>query len=302
MLKARDPALAIEPTSCPPRIDVSGGKVAWCVLRVNGVSLPVRVAYYGPAQNFKVNFDGPFFERAWIETYAKKELAARYGISAQIQCPLPVVTVLHVGANVTCTVSGSPKVAAVSLTVHKNGEISLNKVPGLAALDAPPDAVLQKHKLGETVVLSGPEVERYISRAYLSVVAANPANLTVTCPPQVDLSGSKRAVCIVGIKDKHLALRMSVWIDDASGLRELPLDAVIDKRHVAQSAQADWNQRLRLLGLRPDTTVDCGEGVVVVPVGGSFACRTTAGGKTYKLIVTAKDANGTVSWRGASAK
>ncbi|HEY1655893.1 MAG TPA: hypothetical protein VGF86_12350, partial [Candidatus Tumulicola sp.] len=146
--------------------------------------------------------------------------------------------------------------------------------------------------------LEGSEVEAYITRAYLSVAAPNPQDLSVSCPTVVDLSEPKRAICLVQLKDKDLAQRLSIWIEEPNGFRERPIDAVLDRQHVQQMAQTDLNNRLQANGLPTDAVVDCGTGLVVVPVGGTFECKSAVGGKSYRLIVTALDFKGTVSWHG----
>ncbi len=300
-LAGRIPNLKIAPSRCPSRLDASYGKVAHCVLPVDGVDLPIKVVYKGPdPQGFNVNLDGSFFETATIDSFVERQLHASYGIAAKAHCPGPVVQVLQPGTLFSCSITGTPLVKTVRLKALSRGMLFQYNVPGLRSRESDPDNALTKHKEGEPVILKGSELEAYLSRSYLPL-SPMAARLTASCPESVDLSGRNHAICLLHIRGLNVSQRIDISINEPNGFHELPLDAIIDKQRVQQLAQNDLNRRLRENGDAADATVDCGVGIIAVPAPGQFTCKATVGGKAYILIVGVEDFKGTVHWHAVEA-
>jgi len=297
-LAGRIPNLKISPSRCPSRLDVSDGKVAHCVLPVDGVDLPIRVVYKGPdPQGLNVNLDGSFFETAAIDSFVERQLHASYGIAVKAHCPGPVVQVLQPGTLFSCAITGSPLVKTVRLKALSRGMLFQYNVPGLRSGESDPDNALTKHKRGEPVILKGSELEAYLSRSYLPL-SPMATRLAISCPEITDLSGRNHVICQLHVRGMNVSQRIDVSITEPNGFHELPLDAIIDKQRVQRLAQNDLNSRLQQNGDAADATVDCGTGIIAAPAPGQFTCKATAGGKSYDLIVTVEDFKGTVHWHG----
>ena len=296
LLQSYDPHLKISPAQCAAHLDVSEGKTAYCYLPVNGVRLAVRVVYFGPPQQFKANLDGSFFETAQIESFVQKQLKTSYDIVAVAHCPGPEVKLLKPGAEFSCNLSGAKGVSSMHLKALPNGQLFFYNIPGLHPLDAPPADALTKHKAGQPVVLTGTEVAAYLQRAYVSIAANYPQDVSISCPQSVDLTGTKHAICLANLPKYGVSQRIGVWIEEPNGFRERPLDAVLDRGHLQDITQKYYNDKLAKNNLPADATVNCGTGLVAVPAPGSLTCNMTANGDSYRLIITIEDFKGTVHW------
>ncbi|MBV9270318.1 MAG: hypothetical protein JO165_04435, partial [Candidatus Eremiobacteraeota bacterium] len=149
---------------------------------------------------------------------------------------------------------------------------------------------------GEAAIARGKDVEAFISETLNAALGRGaPA---VHCPSQMDLTGKNRGVCYARVPHTTLRVRFGVWIDEALGIRERPIDVVIDRKRVQNTAQEDLNRRLVDNGDAPDAVVVCDKGLLVVVWPSTFDCKARVGGKPYKLVVTVQDFRGTVNWRG----
>jgi hypothetical protein len=299
MFRAYDANLRVEPSKCEPVIVEEQGTMGWCDLTVNDVPLKIRVAGAGPPDHFKVDFaDASFFEMAKVEKLVEYRLAHHFKTNAVVNCGDPTVRLLPPGTYLTCSVSGSPSVTSIKLKTLAGGNIFTYNPPGFKDTSPIPQALFSLHRQGKTVIVKGSDIEPFISDGMAADPTTRDRSLVVRCPGSMDLTDSKRGVCIVSIPGTSAAQRIGVWIDDAVGLRTLPIDAVIDRQHVQDLAQSDLNRRLRDNGDMPDATVECEKGLLVVKWPNTFSCKATVGGKRYKLVVLVQDFKGTVSWRG----
>ncbi|HEY5257034.1 MAG TPA: DUF4333 domain-containing protein [Candidatus Baltobacteraceae bacterium] len=301
MIKNYYPRLKIEPAQCEPIIAISQGTMGTCTLPVNGVPLGIRVASSGPPDMFKVDFGGAFFlDMATVEKIIENTLAHNYQIpiKAAAHCGEPQERLLQPGTYFVCTVEGSPLVHSARLKVSPNGQVFVFNVPGLKVASALPDSLLTVHKQGKEVVVSGAKVVAYIQQLIAADPASSTWHMTLACPAQVDLTGTKRGVCTAAMPNLSTPQRLGFWIDDAVGFRMRPIDAVVDQAKVQKMAQDDLNRRLTDNGDAADAVVVCDKGIIVVEPPRTFNCKATASGKRYKLVVTVEDYKGTVAWHG----
>jgi hypothetical protein len=295
-LTSYDSKLRIGRSECPATLDVSKGRVAYCTLPVDGVGLRVKVVYSGqPPQGFTANLDGDFYKTAQIESTVEKQLSIYYGIDAKAHCPGAAVQTFRPGTRLSCSVTGTPLIKVVHLMTLAQGNIQQSGVPGLKPRATLAADAIAKHKRGQPVHLSGRELVEYLNRAYLPLFP-NRAMLAVSCPEDVDLTGKKRAVCLLNVRDKDVSQRIGVWID-SGGFHSIPIDALIDKRRVTNIAEQNLNSALADHGLPPDAAIDCGSGYAAVRVQGELRCSATVSRTAYVLLVTVKDYHGAVQMR-----
>ncbi len=299
LLKSYYPNLNIAPSECDPIIEISQGTMGTCTLPVNSVPLEIRVASAGPPDMFKVDFGGAFFfDMSGVEKVIENTLVQNYQINAVAHCGDPRERLLQPGTYWTCAVEGSPRVRSIRVKAASNGQVFVFNVAGLKVASVIPDYLLTLHKEGRAAVVRGTAVEAYIQQAQAFNPNSNSAHLAVTCPSQMDLTGSKHGVCTVKIPNVNTPQRIGVWINDAVGFGVRPIDAVIDRKKAQTMAQDDFNRRLTDNGDTADAVVACQTGIIVIQPPGTFDCRVTAGGKRYKLVFTVEDYKGTVSWKG----
>lgn len=301
LIKSYYPQLKIDPSRCEPIIEISQGTMGKCTLPVNGVPLGIRVASAGPPDMFKVDFGGAFFfDMASDEKIIENSLANNYTVSVKgvAHCGEPRERLLLPGTYLTCFVDGAPLVHSVRLKVSPNGQIFVFNVPGLKVAGALPDSLLTLHKEGKEVILPGADVAAYIQKLWSEDATSSAFHAVVTCPTQMDLTGSKHGVCKAAIPGLETPDRLGFWIDPVVGFHMRPIDAVIDRGRVQRMAQDDLNRRLVDNGDAADAVVKCSPGLVVVEPPGTFDCEATAAGKRYRLVVNVQDWRGTVSWHG----
>jgi hypothetical protein len=183
-----------------------------------------------------------------------------------------------------------------------NGSIFTYNPPGLNSYFPIPQSLLTLHKLGEASIARGPDVDAFISEGIAVNPMSHDRNLVASCPSSMDLTGAKRGICVVPIPGSTTPQRISIWIDDAVGIRMRPLDAVVDRGRVQRLAQTDLNRRLKDNGDIADAVVTCEQGMLVIKWPGTFDCKATADGKRYKLVVLVQDFKGTVSWKGVAER
>lgn len=301
LIKSYDPNLKIEPSRCEPTIEIAQGTMGTCALRVNGVTLDIRVASAGPPDMFKVDFGGAFFfDMTAEEKVIENSLTHNYQVPVKgiAHCGLPRERLIQPGTYFTCSVAETPLVHSVRLKVAPNGELFVFNVPGLKVAGALPSSLLTMHKQGRAVIVSGADVAAYIQRSWTEDPLSNRFHARVTCPAHMDLTGTKHGICMASIPGLKTPYRLSFSIEPVVGFDMRPIDAVIDRAKVQKMAQDDLNRRLTDDGDVADAVVTCDKGLVVIEPPGTFDCKVTGGGKHYRLVVTVQDWQGTVSWRG----
>lgn len=297
------PTLKIAPSQCEPIIQVAQGTMGSCTLSINDVPIEVRVASAGPPDNFKVDLDGQFFfDMSYDEKLIHNSLLNDYTVPVrgEVNCGKPRERLLRPGTSFTCAISGTPLVHSIRIKVAPNGQAFIPYIAGLKVASALPNSLLTLHKQGKPVFVSGADVENDIRKAWSSEPSRQIAGITIACPAQMDLTGSKRGVCEATIPGVTRALRLGFWIEPVVGFSIRPIDAVVDRSKVQQMAQVDLNKRLADNGNVADAVVVCEKGLIVVTPPATFNCKATANGKHYRLVVYVQDWKGTVTWRGIS--
>lgn len=298
LIKSYYPKLNIEPSRCEPIIEISQGTMGTCTLAVNGVRLDIRVASAGPPDNFKVDFGGAFFyDMSAVERIIETGLSQDYGITAGARCGDPRERLLKPQTNFACDVVGSPVVHSMRLRTTSTGQVFVYKVPGLKRTSPIPDSVLALHNSGKRVVVPGVDVETFIRQGITSVMS-QAQSYTVKCPAQMDLADKKHGVCSLTVPGLQTPERIGVWIDDVKGLSFRNIDSIIDRKKVEKMAQEDLNRRLSDNGDAPYAVVEFEKGLIVIEPPGTFDCKSTSGGKRYRLEVMVKNTQGEVVWRG----
>jgi hypothetical protein len=299
-MRSFSPKLRFEPSTCPDRIDVSRGRVVHCSLMIGATRIPVRVAYSGPPQDFKVSFEGTVFDMGGVETFVRELLRTSYGVRASVRCGTPRVRLLSAGVDLTCRLLGSRKLSLFRIKTLANGKLWFETPRGLQEAKWMRDG-LQKHKEGKPTLVDGSAIAAWID----SDITSSSAAMSIQripghpiCPARLDLTGKRHAHCHLAFRGR--TLRYDVSIDDRAGLREGPLDAVIDGGKVQREAERDINERLAEVGLASDAAVACTKSVIVVPIHGKFYCDLTIAGQWRRLLVEVGE-SGAVRWRVADS-
>lgn len=300
-LRSYDGRLNVQPSKCDPIVIEDQGTMGWCSLTVDGVPLKIRVAGAAPPDHFGVDFGGAsFFEMPQVDKLAENFLFQHFHATTVVNCGEPGVRLLHPGTYLNCSVSGAPGVKSIKLKAMPDGHIFIYNPRGLKDASPVPVALLTLHEHGRTSIARGSEVEAFISSGTALDPRRSHYTVAVKCPASIDLTGKRQGVCVISYLDLRLRQRIRVWIEDGPGLKALPVDAIVDRQKLQRDAQSELNKRLADNGDTPDAKVICQRGFLVIPWPGTFACKATAGGKRYKLLVFVHDAQGTSSWRGVA--
>lgn len=254
---------------------------------------------------FKVDFGGKFFfDMTAEEKIIENSLAHDYRVSVHgiADCGTPRERLLLPGSYMTCKIEGTPLVRSIRLKVTPNGQIFIFNVPGLKVALGLPDSLLTLHKRGGAVIVAGAEVAAYIKKLWAEDAPSSAPKVTIACPSRMNLTGTRRGVCMASIQGVRKPQRLGFWIDSTESFHVRPIDAVVDRSKVQQMAQADLNRRLIDNGDAADAVVTCEKGLIVITPPSTFDCQATAGGKRYRLVVNVQDWKGTVSWRGIPIK
>jgi hypothetical protein len=297
LLRAYDSKLAIGPSHCPDRVDVSDGKTATCTLLVNGARLPVRVLYGGPPQQYRVTLPNSFFEGRGIERLIHLQLLDQ-GVNAMARCPVPDVTLIPTGTKFSCALSGKVKAKTIKVKIGDKGFVWIGGIADLQ--DTQADKVLRaavaQHAAGRVTVLHGSFVSAYIDRSLAMDHAASQAKLPgfgpAVCALSVDLTGTRRGVCTASIQGQQV--HFQIWIDSAKNFSYRRTDAILEMAVVEQQVEAMLNQSLRENGFSAVAKIDCGGGLRVAAVGSHVFCPMIVDNRPAKLDVEVRDAMGAV--------
>jgi hypothetical protein len=297
LMHTYDPGLSIAPAVCPERIDVSGGKRAYCTVRVNGEPVRVSVTYAGPPQKFLVAKDTSFIEMAMVERSEEASLLSEHGIRASVRCGTPRYRLLDVGTRFTCSVENSTKLKTLRLKTEADGRLFTYNPAGMFSPRWMVEA-LREHTSGSATIVDGATVAAWIREGVVDALPAArlgaPPQIVTECPASLHLTGTQHGRCSESIN--KLRVRLDVWID-ASGLHGQALDAVIDRSKVRRAAQDDFNGLLQRNGFAPTAAVHCDSGLLVVTPPGIFYCTARIAGKAYRVEVKIDDSKGTAHWR-----
>lgn len=297
-LKAYDPKLRVGETSCPAIIVQASKPSAACTLWVNDVELPILVDTSHPEKGARVAMDGNFFEIDSLNKAVAYYAREQSGIAFTATCPGRPVMVFATGTILTCALHGSAKAPTARIKIMSNGSVFVYNLPGIAVRDPVPAGLLHAHKVGRPAILSGAQAEAFIGSSIHVLGDARAKGAVVACPPSLDLSGTKTEVCTVRYPAMAAVVHTRLSILPIVGLSSKPMDVPLDRAKIQLMAQDDLNRRMAEIGGTIHTTVDCGRGFTVVPVGGNLSCKMLAGTKKYRLVVHLQDSRGTVSWHG----
>ncbi|MEO7201792.1 MAG: hypothetical protein ABI431_03690 [Candidatus Tumulicola sp.] len=159
-------------------------------------------------------------------------------------------------------------------------------------------SAIDAHAAGKRTILDGPTLAMWQQQANEAALAARHQGrpISVQCPPTVDLSGLKHAICTHRLHGS--SIRLDVHIDPVRGVSSVPLDAILDWDKLERTARESIDSSLRANGRAPDASVRCDRTVLVATPPAVFYCSIVAGGKSYKAQVTLKDGLGNVQIHG----
>jgi hypothetical protein len=139
--------------------------------------------------------------------------------------------------------------------------------------------------------LDQPATESAVGRVVadrLGTVVRNTA-----CPSTIPRGKNEVVKCSVTLSPKLGIVRVSVrQVDDEGRLDVVLLDAVIDNAEVTRTLKTQLKA-----SFSRSFQADCGTGRRVVAPGGSFRCRARDRGGRRVVLVTVKDAAGTLAFR-----
>jgi hypothetical protein len=291
-----DPGFKVAPAHCPELLDVSQGRTEFCTMRVEGVDLPVTVTGRKEQFGFLVETDAVVVKMHRIASDVADDIDANYGVRPRVDCGGPEVRVEFPNTPVTCSLLGT-LAGHVDVESDKLGRISVKAVPKQRPRRF--EVYLAQHKAGLRTVVPGSALGAYLADVYRIRTRRGPRLRDyrgVRCPDRADLSGAKRAIC--RIDSANGAPRYAISLDNAAGIRAIPLDAIVDTHAVRILALTSMRSRLAAAGLHTSLSVDCGaDRVVVAQPKSTFGCDVSAPDYKSRLIVTVVNANGLFNMR-----
>ncbi len=293
-LRSYNEHLTIGDARCPRALDPKGTHKIYCTVTVDGVPVSVGVIS-GDASNLAL-VPSSFFDVDSLERLEKSELLEQYDVTAtDVRCPGPRFRNLDVGETVSCYADGSSGRKPLSLTVYANGVIYMQKPAGSLA-PAWMRSAIEAHAAGKRTIVDGPTLAIWQQQVNEAALAARHQGgpISVQCPPTVNLSGSKHAICTYRLHGS--SIRLDVHIDNVRGISSVPLDAIIDWDKLERTARESIDSSLRANGQAPDASVRCDRRALVATPPAVFYCGIVAGGKSYRAQVTLKDGLGNVQF------
>jgi hypothetical protein len=293
-LRSYDQHLSIGAARCPRALDRRAAQKVYCTVSVDGV--PVSVGVFSDEASHLALVQSSFFDFQGVASLEKAELLEQYDVTAtDVRCPGPRFRNLPIGETVSCYADGSFGRKPLSLTVYANGVIYMQKPAGSLA-PAWMRSAIDAHAAGKRTIVDGATLALWQQQANEAALAARhqAGSISVQCPPTVDLSGSKHAICTYRFHGS--SIRLDVHIDPVRGVSSVPLDAILDWDKLERTARETIDSDLRANGRTPDASVRCDRTVLVATPPAVFYCSIVAGGKSYKAQVTLKDGLGNVQF------
>jgi hypothetical protein len=293
-LRSYDQHLTIGDARCPRALDRRAAQKVYCTVSVDGV--PVSVGVISNDGSHLALVQSSFFDFQGVAGLEKAELLEQYDVTASdVHCPGPRFRNLAVGATVSCYADGSVGRKPLNLTVYANGIIYMQKPAGSLA-PAWMTSAIDAHAAGKRTIVDGPTLAFWQQQVNEAALAARHqgGNISVQCPPTVDLSGSKHAICTY--RWHASSIRLDVHIDKVRGISSVPLDAILDWDKLERTARESIDSSLRANGRTPDAWVRCDRTELVATPPAVFYCSIVADGKSYKAQVTLKDGLGNVQF------
>jgi hypothetical protein len=196
---------------------------------------------------------------------------------------------------VSCYADGSFGRKPLTLTAYANGVIYMQKPAGSLS-PAWIRSAVAAHATGKRTIVDGPTLALWQLRVSEAALASRRQGgaVRVQCPPTVDLSGAKHAICTE--RWHGSSIRLDMHVDPVRGVSSVPLDAILDWDTLERTARETIDSSLRASGRAPDASVRCGRTVLVATPPAVFYCAIVADGNSYKAQVTLKDGLGNVQF------
>ncbi len=293
------PGLPLGHAHCPDGLmELGNGNSGHCTFDIGSLSIPIVVTLGG---NNDIEYAPQAFliDMRHVETYLGTELLREYGVNAAAGCSDPRYRIATAGDRFTCAVKGKTYAGRATVKVLANGRFFLYNPPGLTS---PAAALMQPsiaaHEAGKPVVVSGKTLEAALATTMAAYRAAGVRSGLVVgdvrCPATVDLSGSKRAQCLLDVSGK--TIRLSFWIE-GGGWHVETVDLAMSRAAVERAATAYYDDLERNNGFSVRVSVRCPwPSVLVVTPPAARDCTLLAGKQKRRMSVRFADRAGTVSY------
>ena len=293
------PDLPLGHTHCPAGImKLDHGKVGHCTFDLGMVSIPIVVTL-GPKNQLQYRTDAFLFDMRRVVPYIQSNLLQSYGVRASVDCGDPRYRVLQSGARLSCRLKGEHLPRSVTVEVRDGGKLFIHDPPGLksreAALTQP---LIEKHKAGHAIIVSDEATVKIfeINLPALQVLTAQQhlRMSAVSCPPCVDLTGFKRAVCNFDVSGKHV--RVAFWIKGDDWHMEA-LDVAFSRSWMEAAATGYYRQLELNNGFTAKIAVHCNWPDVLVLTPPAWRdCVLTVDKDKRRLTIQVPSASGVLNY------
>jgi hypothetical protein len=293
------PDLPLGQAHCPAGLmKLDHGKVGRCTFDLGTVSIPIVVTL-GPKNQLQYRADAFLFDIRRVAPYIQSNLLQSYGVRASVDCGDPRYRVLRSGARLSCRLKGEHLPRSVAVEVMDGGKLFIHDLPGLksreAALTQP---LIEQDKAGHAIIVSGETMEKIFETnlpALQAVSAQQHLRMSaVSCPPSVDLTGSKRAVCHFDVSGKNV--RVVFWIKGNDWHMEA-LDVAFSKSWMEATAASYYRQLELNNGFTVKIAVHCNwpDALVLTPPA-SRDCVMTVDKDKRRLTIQVPTASGVLNY------
>jgi len=239
-------------------MELDHAKVGHCAFELGMLSIPVLVTLDSKNQ-IQYKTDGVLFDVRRLESFIQSSLLQSYAVRARVDCGDPRYRLLRPGAQVLCRLKGEDVPPSVTVQILDDGRVFINSPPGLKSREAVlTQPLIEKHKAGQTVIVPGETIEKIVEIELPTLQAGsakqNLAIGAISCPPLVDLSGAKRALCHLNVSGKDI--RLAFWIKGNDWHIEA-LDVAFSRVSMETAATNYYQQLERNNGFAAKITVHC---------------------------------------------
>ena len=280
-------------------MELDHGKVGHCTFELGQLSIPIVVTLDSKNQ-IQYKTDGVLIDALRLESYIQSNLLQSYAIHVRVACGNPRYRLLRPGARVSCRLIGDQLPKSVTVQILDDGRVFINNPPGLKSrAEVLTRPLIEKHKASQKVIVSGKIIENIFNASLLPTLQAESAKQhlrtgAISCPPSVDLSGSKRASCRLNVSGKDI--RLAFWIK-GDDWHMATLDVVFSRISMEAAATRYYRQLERDNGFAVKVTVHCDwPDVIVLTPPASRDCNMTVDKDKRRLTIQFPTANGSLNY------
>jgi hypothetical protein len=259
MLHQAAPELPLGHARCPDGLmELDHGQVGHCTFELGAVALPIRVTLDSNGQ-IQYVMDGFFFDMNRVQPYIESGLLQDFGVSAKIDCGDPRYRVLKAGTRLSCAMSGVPSASMVSVKVLANGGVFVYNPAGLKSMETTlTQPLIKRHKAGQQVIVS----EAILEQSFRTLEVLLQQNLArenlkiegLSCPKAADISGDKRAICILSVSGRKI--QVAFWIKNSDWNAET-VQVIFPREKLEAAATKYYTELERNNGFNVPVKVHC---------------------------------------------